>query len=208
MTYTELKQAIQDYATNYEPSFIGHIDQFLVMTEKRIIMEASLPVEQSATTLTLVPGTSTIDTTTITGYIAVDSMAVTVSGAYAYLDNKDEEYMRTAFPDPTVQGKPRLYNVYDNKTLKLAPTPDQAYPLELRYSSYPQSVTAASSGTTWLSTNFEFALLYGSLRDAAVYLKEEPDVVAMYESKYTEAMNEVIKFGEKKASVDSYRTRG
>jgi hypothetical protein len=207
MTYNELKQAIQDFATNTEPSFVSHIDQFIVMTEHRIIMEASLPVEQSSTTLTLVPGTNTIDTTSISGYISVDSMAVTVGGAYSYLDNKEEEYMRTAFPNPSTQGKPRLYNVYDNKTLKLAPTPDQAYPLELRYSSYPPSLTATLT-TTWLSTNFEFALLYGSMRDAAIYLKEEPDVVAMYENKYTEALNEVIKFGDKKASLDAYRTRG
>jgi len=207
MTYTELKQAIQDFATNYEPTFITHIDQFIVMTEHRIYQEASLPVEQSSTTLTLVPGTNTIDTTSITGYIAVDSIAVTVAGAYSYLDNKEEEYLRTAFPNPSVQGKPRLYNVYDNKTLKLAPTPDSAYPVELRYSSYPPSLTATLS-TTWLSTNFEFALLYGALRDAAIYLKEEPDVVAMYENKYTEAINEVKNFGENKASLDVYRKRG
>ena len=45
------------------------------------------------------------------------------------------------------------------------------------------------------------------MRDAAIYLKEEADVVAMYESKYTEAMNEIIKFGDKKASLDGYRKR-
>lgn len=208
MTYTELKQAIQDYTANNEVSFVAHIDQFIVMTEKRIIQEAELPLEQSSATLTLVPGTNTIDMSTVAGYIAVDSMAVTVAGAYSYLDNKEEEYLRTAFPDPSVQGKPRLYNVYDQKTLKIAPTPDLAYPLELRYVSYPTSVTVISGGVTWLSTNFEFALLYGSLRDAAIYLKEEPDVVAMYENKYSEAMNEIVKFGENKASVDSYRKRG
>ncbi len=207
MTYTELKQAIQDFATNYETSFVSHIDQFIVMTEKRIITEASLPVEQSSATLTLVPGNNVIDVSSVAGYIAVDSIAVTVSGAYAYLDNKEEEYMRVAFPNPTVTGKPRLYNVYDNKTLKVAPTPDLAYSVELRYSSYPGSITVASDGKSWLGTNFEFALLYGSMRDAAIYLKEEADVVAMYESKYTEAMNEIIKFGDKKASLDGYRKR-
>jgi len=205
MTYTELKQAIQDYTANYETSFVSHIDQFIVMTEKRIMQEAELPLEQSSATVTLTIGTPALDVSAVPGYISVDSIAINVAGAYAYLDNKDEEYLRTAFPDITVQGKPRLYNVYDNKTLKFAPTPDQAYTLELRYYSYPVSLT--TTATTWLSTNYEFALLYGALRDAAIYLKEEADVVAMYESKYTEAMNEIKKFGEERGSLDTYRKR-
>ena len=206
MTYTELYQAIQDYTANTETSFVSHIDQFIVMAEKRIFNEAKLPVEQSAITLALTPGSSLIDVSAVNGYIAVDSIAVTVGGAYAYLDNKEEEYLRVAYPNPATVGKPRLYNVYDNKTLKVAPTPDIAYAVELRYASYPPSITVGKT-TTWLSTNYEFALLYGALRDAAIYLKEEPDVVAMYENKYTEAMNEVIEFGKKRAGLDGYRTR-
>ena len=69
------------------------------------------------------------------------------------------------------------------------------------------AILSAINATTWLSTNYEFALLYGALRDAAIYLKEEADVVAMYEGKFTEAMVEIKQFGEQRASVDTYRTR-
>lgn len=206
MTYTELKQAIQDFATNYEPSFVSHIDQFIQMTEKRIVNDAQLPLEQSSTVLATAVGVSTINVGAVSGYIAVDSIAVTVGGAYSYLDNKEEEYMRSAFPNPGTLGKPRLYNVYDHQTLKLAPTPDAIYPVELRYTSYPTSIV--TSATSWLGTNYEFALLYGAMRDAAIYLKEEADVVAMYEGKYSEAMGQVKTFAKDRASVDSYRTRG
>jgi hypothetical protein len=206
MTYTELKQAIQDYASNYEPSFISHIDQFIQMTEKRIVNDAQLPLEQSSTTMSTVVGVATLNVGAVTGYIAVDSIAVVVSGAYSYLDNKEEEYLRTAFPNLSTLGKPRLYTVYDHQTLKVAPTPDAIYSVELRYTSYPTSIV--TSITSWLGTNYEFALLYGSMRDAAIYLKEEPDVVAMYEGKYAEAMGQVKTFAKDRASVDSYRTRG
>lgn len=205
MTYTELKQAIQDYTANYESSFVGHIDQFIQMTEKRIVQEAKLPLEQNSTVLATVTGQSTIDISSLTTYMSVDSLAVNVGGAYTYLDNKEEEYLRVAFPNINALGKPRIYCVYDTKTLKLAPTPDQVYGIELRYLSYPTSIVTA--GTTWLGTQFEFAMLYGALRDAAIYLKEEPDVVAMYENKYTEAMTEIVRFGNTRAGVDSYRTR-
>lgn len=206
MTYTELKQAIQDFASNYETSFVGHIDQFIQMTEKRIVNDAKLPLEQSAATLATTVGVATINVGTVTGYLAVESIAVTVGGAYSYLDNKEEEYLRSAFPNPSALGKPRLYTVYDHQTLKVAPTPDAIYPVELRYTSYPASIV--TTATSWLGTNYEFALLYGAMRDAAVYLKEEPDVIAMYEGKYNEAMGQVKAFAEDRASVDSYRTRG
>jgi hypothetical protein len=206
MTYTELKQAIQDFASNYETSFVSHIDQFIKTTEHRIIADAQLPLEQNATTLSTAIGVSSIDVSGVTGYLSVDSIAVTVAGEYRYLYNKDEEYMREAFPLPSATGVPRLYNVYDDKTLKLAPTPNAVYPLELRYYSYPTSIVSAS--TSWLGTNFDQALLYGALRDAAVYLKEEADVVAMYEAKYQEGLAQVKAFGDKRGSLDSYRTRG
>jgi hypothetical protein len=205
MTYTELKQAIQDFASNYETSFVSHIDQFIKMTEKRIVNDAQLPLEQSSTVLSTVVGVSTLNVGAVTGYIAVDSIAVTVAGTYSYLDNKEEEFMRSAFPTPSALGKPRLYNVYDHQTLKLAPTPDAIYAVELRYTSYPTSIV--TSATSWLGENYEFALLYGAMRDAAIYLKEEPDVVAMYDGKYAEALGQVKTFADERASVDSYRTR-
>lgn len=207
MTYTELKQAIQDYASNNETSFVAHIDEFIVMTEKRIVQDARLPLEQSSTVLTLTPSTPDLSLTALTDFTSVDSVAINVAGVYTYLDNKDEEYMRMAFPNITATGKPRLYCVHDQAALQFAPTPDIAYSVELRYLSYPTSLTVTGT-TTWLSLNYEFALLYGALRDAAVYLKEEADVVAMYESKYAEALGQITTFGSKRASVDRYRTRG
>jgi hypothetical protein len=206
MNYADLKTAIQDTTANYETTFVSHIDQFITMTEKRIIQEAQLPLEQNSATLVATIGSTNLDITALTTYMSVDSLALNIGGVYKYLDNKEEEYLRAAFPDITATGRPRLYCVYDTKTLKLAPTPDQAYSIELRYLSYPTGLVASPTGT-WLSTNFEFALLYGALRDAAIYLKEEPDVVAMYENKYTEALNEVKLFGTARASVDSYRSR-
>lgn len=206
MTYTELKQAIQDFTANYETSFISHIDEFITMTEKRIVQEARLPLEQNSATMPLTPSSTTLDISSLTTFVSVDSVAINVGNVYAYLDNKEEEYMRMAFPKTDTLGKPRLYCVYDVSTLKFAPTPDIAYNVELRYLSYPTGLVATGT-TTWLSNNFEFALLYGSLRDAAVYMKEEADVIAMYESKYAEAMNEIVTFGNNRASVDGYRKR-
>ena len=54
----------------------------------------------------------------------------------------------------------------------LAPTPDQNYSFELHYKYRPASLTTTSgTDTTWLSSNAPDALLYGTLVEAATFLK-------------------------------------
>lgn len=206
MNYTELKQSIQDYAGNTEASFVSHIADFVRMTEKRIYIDADLPVARASVQTATTIGLNTVDLAAIApSFLSVDSFAVIVAGSHRYIDNKDAEYLRTAFPNSSTQGVPRLYTVDTHETLVMAPTPDAVYTIELQYMRYPDSMV--DTNTSWLGGKFDQALLYGSMRDAAIYLKEEADVIAMYETKYTEALGQVVGFGEKRASVDKYRKR-
>ena len=50
------------------------------------------------------------------------------------------------------------------------------------------------------------ALLYGALIEAYIYMKGEQDVMAMYNSRFQEAMNGVKMLGEAKEVTDEYRT--
>ena len=89
----------------------------------------------------------------------------------------------------------------------MAPTPDAAYTAELHYFYRPQSITAGSdSGTTWLSENAEMALLYGSLIEAYIYMKGEPDVMNMYTQRFQESLVGIKLLGEAKETTDEYRT--
>jgi hypothetical protein len=86
----------------------------------------------------------------------------------------------------------------------LGPTPDADYNTELHYYYYPTSIV--TSGSSWLGNNFDSALLYGSLLEAAAFLKEEPDTVAMYTARYNEAMQLSQNLGEGKNRRDAYRS--
>jgi hypothetical protein len=133
-------------------------------------------------------------------------MQVLVAGAVVYPLRKDITFLQEAYPVASEEGPPRFYAVKNSTTLQLAPYPDAVYPVTLRYFGYPESVVTA--GSTWLSTNYEFALQYGALRDAAIYLKEEADVVAMYANAYTEALGQLKAFGETRSRTDMYRRKG
>jgi hypothetical protein len=63
----------------------------------------------------------------------------------------------------------------------------------------------ADSGTTWLSTNAPNALLYGSLYEAYIYMKGEPDMLQMYEKQFTEALSRLKDLAEARENSDAYR---
>jgi hypothetical protein len=49
-------------------------------------------------------------------------------------------------------------------------------------------------------------LLYGALMEAAVYMKQEPDLVAMYDAKFKEALSMAKRLGDGLERSDAYRS--
>jgi len=82
-----------------------------------------------------------------------------------------------------------------------------------------ETLTGSSSGATgtlatigadvtetWLSENAEVALLYGSLMEAYIFMKGEPDLQQIYEKRFGEAVMGLKALGETKEVTDEYRT--
>jgi hypothetical protein len=90
-----------------------------------------------------------------TDFLAVYSLAIiSASGEYEYLLNKDVNFIRQAYPQPTDTGIPRYYALFgprsDNPaelTFILGPTPDAAYGAELHYFFYPPSIVQSPVAT-------------------------------------------------------------
>jgi len=77
--------------------------------------------------------------------------------------------------------------------------------VELHYKYRPDSLTAgAESGTTWLSTNAPDAMLYGSLVEAATFLKV-PEEAAAYDQRFAQAVAALKALGEDYGARDEYR---
>ena len=70
----------------------------------------------------------------------------------------------------------------------------------------PASLTAgADSGTTWLSENAELSLLYGSLVEAYIFMKGEPQMMQIYEQRMQESVARLKNLGEGQETNDEYR---
>jgi hypothetical protein len=149
-------------------------------------------------------------------FLATYSIAIyhVGGGAYTYLIDKDVNFIREAYPNPTSTGTPKYYALFGptiaagvpttELSLILGPTPDTAYSTELHYFYYPESITTAT--TTWLGDNFDSVLLYGSLVEAYIYMKGEADIIAGVDIKYKEALALAKRLGDGLERQDAYRS--
>lgn len=205
-TYDQLKQAIQDYTENDETSFVTNLPVFIRQAEERILKNVQLSLFRKN-----VSGNMTASNRYLAApsdFLAPFSLSFLDSnGDHVFLDFKDVDFVQSFNPDSTVTGNPRYYATFDVDNFILGPTPDNSYSVELHYFYRPSSLTVGSgSGTTWLSENAELALLYGSLMEAYIYMKGEPDVMTLYEKRFMEAIQGLKMFGEAKEVTDEYRT--
>lgn len=71
--------------------------------------------------------------------------------------------------------------------------------------SVPVATVSNQNGTSWLGDNYSPALLYGSMREAVIFQKGEQDMVAYYEQKFQEALQQLVRLGDGLERGDMYR---
>ncbi len=204
MTYGELKQAIQDYTENDETSFVNNLPLFIRLAEERILKSVQLNLFQKNQFGTMSTGNEYLSAPS--DFLAPFSLSIDVSGDKEFLIFKDLDFAQTYNPDATTTGQPKYYAQFDVDNFILAPTPNANYTVDIHYLYRPASLTAgADSGTSWLSTNAELTLLYGSLIEAYIYMKGDPNLMQIYTQKFVEGASRLKNLGEAQEVVDEYR---
>ena len=203
-TLATLKTAIQDYTDNSESTFVTHLPNFIKAAEEKVLKSVDLDIFRKNVTSTLTSSDQYL--TVPSDLLAVFSLQITTSGSESFLLQKDVNFLREYTPASSTTGLPKYYAKFDADHFILAPTPNSNYTVELHYFYKPTSLTAGSdSGTTWLSTNAPFALLYGSIIEAYIFMKGEPDVIQNYNGLYMQYMERVKDLGEARENTDGYR---
>ena len=227
MNYVELSANIQAYLENTFPdtgtwdgqtvTSEDQINTFIRQAEQRIYNTVQFPsIRKNVTGLTTV---SNKYLSSPSDFLSVYSMAVIdATGRYEFLLNKDVNFIRQAYPNPASTGIPKYYALFGPSTTNtdpsiptnelsfiLGPTPDAAYNVELHYYYFPESIVTA--GTTWLGDNFDSVLLYGSLVEAAIFMKVDVQTEGIaLETKYKEAMGLAKRLGDGLERQDAYRS--
>jgi hypothetical protein len=212
MNYTQLVTEVSNYCENSFPT--DDMNTFIRQAEQRIYNTA-----QPANLRKNMTGTITATNKYLSApddFLSVYSIAVypVAGGDYLYLLNKDVNFIREAYPNPTSTGKPKHYAIFGPTTTALGavtnelsfivgPTPDGTYTVELHYNYYPESIVTAQ--TTWLGDNFDSVLLYGTICEAYTYMKGEADMVALVNQRYIQAIALYKNLADGKQRADAYR---
>ncbi len=215
MNYAALVVAISDYTENTFQTV--DVNLFITQAEQRIYNSVQFPSLRKNVNGVMATGNKYLACPG--DFLAPYSLAAypaSGTGDYLYLLNKDVNFMREAYPNPATTGTPKYYALFgpavagstitNELTFILGPTPDAAYNVELHYYYYPESITTASSGQTWLGDNFDSVLLYASLVEAYTYMKGEQDMMALYNQKFMEALALAKRLGDGLERSDSYRS--
>ena len=219
MNYAQLTATIEDYTEN---TFTAtELATFVQNAEQRIYNSIQFPALRKNSLGTLTSGNKYLSAPS--DFLSVFSLAVVDgSGNYYYLLDKDVNFIREAYPNSTTAtGIPQYYAIFGPTTTSvppvtptnelsfiLGPTPNSNYTVELHYFYYPVSMSDTvnnPSGTSWLGDNFDSVLLYGSLLEAYVFMKGEPDLMAKYQQRYDEALALAKQLGDGKNRQDAYR---
>jgi hypothetical protein len=224
MNYTQLVASIQAYTENNFPDITlsdgsiettkEQVDRFIQQAEQRIYNNVQFPSLRRNMTGNIQSGNKYLKAPD--DYLATYSLAVIdAAGNYEYLLNKDVNFIRQAYPNPTTDvGIPKYYALFgpaivgsaitNELTFILGPTPNTNYTAELHFYYYPESIV--TTGASWLGDNFDTVLLYGSLVEAYTFMKGETDMVTLYNQKYMEALALAKRLGDGMERQDAYRS--
>ena len=202
-TLATLKTAVQDYLQVSESTFTSQLNTFITEAEDRIFSLVQLPKQRKNVQGTLTSSNRFLATPT--DFYAPFSLAIISSDTYDYLDFKHPSFIKE-YSSGTTRSKPKYYSLFDDTAFEVSPIPDADYTVELHYLHKPVSLTAGSdSGTTFLSTDYSDALLYGSLVEGAIFLKEPSDVIMQLEGRFKEAIARMKNTSEGRGTRDEYR---
>jgi hypothetical protein len=207
MNYAELVTAVEDYTENTFPTV--DMNTFIEQAEQKIYNIVQLPALRKNVTGNITANNKYLACPN--DFLSVFSLAVILAnGEYIYLLDKDVNFIREAYPSPTSTGVPKFYAIFGPRSgdptelsFILGPTPNINFAAELHYFYYPESIV--TTGTSWLGDNFDSALLNATLMEALTYMKGEPDMLALYKSRFDESMFLLKQLGDGKNRQDAYR---
>lgn len=171
VTYTSLLEDLRRYlergfTQESDPYVYEQLPRLITLAERRIARE--LKVEGF-----IVPVTTTLQAG-VSVYAKPDRWRDTVSmriNANA-IQARSYEYIRNYWPDPEQTGTPSFYADYDYQHWLIAPAPAVDTEIEILYYEQPRFL-GDETQTNFITEYAPDMLLYGSLLEAAPYLKND-----------------------------------
>lgn len=164
-TYSELKNSVENYLNRSDITNV--IPDFITLTENRLNRELRVRANMVRATTTTTSGTAFYDLPSDLielRNITYDTSSSSYALTYLSPESSSREYGSTG------NGFPRAYTNL-GKNIKLAPTPDGAYTININYFQKLNSLSDSVTSNDIL-TEFPDLYLFGSCMEGAIYLND------------------------------------
>lgn len=188
MTYDNLVTDIAQYLERTDAATLAKIPTFIGLTEQKIATQLKILGNLTVQASTFIQGANIIDKPA--RWHKTVSFNITVAGRRRPVLLRTYEYLREYWPDPAQEDVPKFFADYDYTHWMIAPTPDAAYNFEILYYERIQPLDS-SNQTNWFTIYAPQALLYGSLVEASMFLKNY-DKAAAYGQQFDTIMQTMV----------------
>lgn len=167
-TYDDLKGAIADWVNRTD--LTARVPDFIALAEASLNRDLRTREMISTSTLTTVAGADTIS---LPVHVIEVRNVVAQTSAPIVLQPVPSQVIDSRYGG-AVSGRPAAYCVVGS-TLRLGPTPDAAYGLELTHYA-PIEALSAEAPSNWVLSGHPDLYLYGALVQASPYLGDDARV--------------------------------
>ena len=171
LTYDGLTSLVLQYLERSDTAVVNFIPTAIMLAEFEIAQDIKTLGQMSVVESTMTSGNPVIAKPALWRK-TVSMTLVDANGDKQPIYLRKLEYLNSYAPDVTVTGQPLYYADYDYEHWFVAPTPSTAFAFEaLCYTRL--TPLSASNQTNWLTQNAPNALLFGTLKQTAPFLKDD-----------------------------------
>jgi hypothetical protein len=184
MTYNSLTSTVLQYLERSDAAVVNAIPTFITLCEFEIAQNIKTLGQMEVVDSNMQIGNPVIPKPA--RWRKTTSMTLSVSGQKQPMLLRKLEYLNAYAQDVTATGTPLYYADYDYDHWFVAPTPNQAYAFEALCYTRLEPLSS-SNQTNWLTINAPNAMLFGTLKQTAPFLKNDARL-ALWKSMFDEAL--------------------
>lgn len=184
MTYDSLTSTVLQYLERRDAAVVEAIPTFITLCEFEIAQYIKTLGQMEVVDSTMNIGNPVIAKPA--RWRKTVSMTLSNSGSKQPVLLRKLEYLNAYAQDVTATGIPLYYADYDFEHWIVAPTPNQAYSFEALCYTRLQPLSSAYQ-TNWLTQNAPNAMLFGTLKQTAPFLKNDARL-ALWKQMFDEAL--------------------
>ena len=170
LTYDSLTSLVLQYLERNDPAVVAFIPTAITLAEFEIAQDIKTLGQMEVVNANLAIGNPVIQKPA--RWRKTVSMTVTTPTGKQPVFLRKLEYLNNYWPEVAAVDTPLFYADYDYDHWFIAPTPDAAYLFEALCYTRLQPLDS-STQTNWLTQNAPNAMLFGTLKQTAPFLKDD-----------------------------------